>query len=103
MSSGGSMSGHMMSALDHGMPPGTAGGDGVAYTGTPDPDAAISLVTAPGAKLSATIAAFSVVLQRRRRGVPVSTSTRRNVCSLIGKLLGKVTSPHQPGEAASPD
>ena len=49
MSSGGSMSGHMMSAMDHGMPPGTAGGDGVSFTGTPDLDAAISLVTAGGA------------------------------------------------------
>jgi hypothetical protein len=46
----GSMSGGMMSGgLDHGMPPGTAGGDGVTYTGAPDRQAAISLVTAGGA------------------------------------------------------
>jgi hypothetical protein len=46
----GSMSGGMMSGgLDHGMPPRGAGGDGVDYTGTPDLQAAISLVTAGGA------------------------------------------------------
>src|SRR5215472_8817280 len=38
--------------------------------------------------LSATIAAFSASLQRRRRGVPVKTSTRRKLCPSIGKLLG---------------
>jgi hypothetical protein len=49
-SSGGSMTGGMMSgAMDHGMPPGTRGGDGVTYTGAPDLQAAISLVTAGGA------------------------------------------------------
>src|SRR5207244_5577052 len=37
---------------------------------------------------SATIAAFSAALQRRRRGVPVSTSTRRKLSPSIGKLLG---------------
>jgi hypothetical protein len=44
------MSGGMMSsASDHGMPPGKAGGDGPDYTGAPDLQAAISLVTAGGA------------------------------------------------------
>jgi hypothetical protein len=61
------------------------------------------LVTAPGTKLSATIAAFSVVLQRRRRGVPVKTSTRRKLCPSIGKLLGKPTSPPRPDKAGSAD
>ena len=47
--SGSSMSGGMMSgAMEHGMPTGTAGGDGVPYTGAPDLQAAISLVTAGG-------------------------------------------------------
>ena len=50
------------------------------------------LATAPGARLSATIAAFSAALQRRRRGVPVRTSTRRKLCPSIGKLLGKPAS-----------
>jgi transposase-like protein len=36
-------------------------------------------LTAPGAKLSATIAVFSAALQRRRRGVPVNTSMRRKL------------------------
>jgi hypothetical protein len=49
----GSMSGGMMSkgmgTVDHGMPAGKAGGDGVMYTGAPDLQAAISLVTAGGA------------------------------------------------------
>src|SRR4029079_11250648 len=48
-----------------------------------------ALATAPGARLSATIAAFSAALQRRRRGAPVRTSTRRKLCPSIGKLLGK--------------
>jgi hypothetical protein len=48
--SGGSMSGGMMAGgMDHGMPPGKKGGDGVDYTGAPDLQAAISLVTAGGA------------------------------------------------------
>ena len=52
---GGSMGGSMhkgsmgMTGPDHGMPEGTAGGDGVTYTGAPDLQAAISLVTAGGA------------------------------------------------------
>jgi hypothetical protein len=46
--SGGSMSGSMMSGMDHGMPPGRKGGDGTTYTGAPDLQAAISLVTAGG-------------------------------------------------------
>jgi hypothetical protein len=41
------MSGAMMGS-DHGMPAGTAGGDGVTYKGAPDLQAAISLVTAGG-------------------------------------------------------
>ena len=44
----GSMSG-AMTGPDHGMPEGTAGGDGVSYKGAPDLQAAISLVTAGGA------------------------------------------------------
>jgi hypothetical protein len=48
-SMGGSMKGSMSGGMDHGMPPGTAGGDGVTYKGTPDLQAAISLVTAGGA------------------------------------------------------
>ncbi len=44
----GSMSGGM-TGPDHGMPEGTAGGDGTSYTGAPDLQAAISLVTAGGA------------------------------------------------------
>src|SRR3954452_5285059 len=50
------------------------------------------LATAPDARLSATIAAFSAALQRRRRGAPVRTSTRRKLCPSIGKLLGKPAS-----------
>lgn len=54
---GGSMGGSMqkssmsgaMTGPDHGMPAGTAGGDGVTYKGAPDLQAAISLVTAGGA------------------------------------------------------
>jgi len=45
--SGGAMSGSM-SGMEHGMPMGTSGGDGKTYTGAPDLDAAISLVTAGG-------------------------------------------------------
>src|SRR5437763_14955569 len=37
------------------------------------------------------MAAFSAVLHRRRRGLPVTTSTRRKLCPLIGKLLGTRT------------
>ena len=37
-----------MGGPDHGMPNGTAGGDGGIYTGAPDLDAAISLVVAGG-------------------------------------------------------
>jgi hypothetical protein len=48
MSAGSSMSA-AMTGPDHGMPEGTAGGDGVSYTGAPDLQAAISLVTAGGA------------------------------------------------------
>lgn len=45
-----SMKSHMMakSGPDHGMPVGKMGGDGVTYTGAPDLQAAISLVTAGG-------------------------------------------------------
>lgn len=44
-----SMSGmSSMSGMEHGMPTGTAGADGIPYTGKPDLDAAISLVTAGG-------------------------------------------------------
>ena len=57
----------------------------------------------PGTKLSATIAAFSAALQRRRHGVPVSTSTRRKLCPSIGKLHGKPTSLPRSREAGSPD
>jgi hypothetical protein len=46
--SGGSMSGGMSGGMDHGMPPGLKGGDGVPYKGAPDLQAAISLVTAGG-------------------------------------------------------
>jgi hypothetical protein len=48
---GPAMSGDMgpaPSGPDHGMPTGTAGGDGVTYTGAPDLQVAISLVTAGG-------------------------------------------------------
>ena len=38
----------MSGSMDHGMPPGKAGGDGVTYTGAPDLQGAISLVTAGG-------------------------------------------------------
>lgn len=49
---GGSMmhkSSMMGGMMDHGMPPGLKGADGIAYTGAPDLQAAISLVTAGGA------------------------------------------------------
>jgi hypothetical protein len=51
--SGGAMShktmmGGSMTGPDHGMPEGKMGGDGVTYTGKPDLQAAISLVTAGG-------------------------------------------------------
>ncbi|GAC1422328.1 MAG: hypothetical protein NVSMB64_30800 [Candidatus Velthaea sp.] len=47
---GSSMSGSMkMKMAEHGMPAGKAGGDGVVYTGEPDLQGAISLVTAGGA------------------------------------------------------
>src|SRR3954451_8768164 len=59
------------------------------------------LATAPGTKLSATIAAFSAALQRRRRGAPVRTSTRRKLCPSIGKLLGKPASLPRLNEAES--
>ncbi len=57
----GSMS--SMTGPDHGMPEGTMGGDGVAYTGAPDLQAAISLVTAGGApgSFSITTALTSLV------------------------------------------
>ena len=48
---------------------------------------AISLDFAPGATLSATIADFSASLQRRRRGVPVRTSTRRKLCHQLANYL----------------
>ncbi len=44
----GSMHGGM-AAMDHGMPVGLAGADGIPFKGTPDLQAAISLVTAGGA------------------------------------------------------
>jgi hypothetical protein len=43
-----SMSSSMSGSMEHGMPMGPAGGDGVTYTGAPDLQAAISLVTAGG-------------------------------------------------------
>lgn len=50
MASPNSMSGSAMSAaMDHGMPEGMGGGDGATYTGSPDLQAAISLVVAGGA------------------------------------------------------
>ncbi|MDQ6826212.1 MAG: hypothetical protein M3Z14_03315 [Candidatus Eremiobacteraeota bacterium] len=56
----GSMAKHSMSKMasgpDHGMPEGTAGGDGVTYKGKPDLQAAVSLVVAGGP-----IGNFSVV------------------------------------------
>jgi hypothetical protein len=48
-SMGGSMHKSSMSAMDHGMPVGLAGADGIPYKGAPDLQAAISLVTAGGA------------------------------------------------------
>jgi hypothetical protein len=45
----GSAMGGAMSSMDHGMPVGLAGADGVPYKGAPDLQAAISLVTAGGA------------------------------------------------------
>ncbi len=48
MSNGSMSNGSMGSGVDHGMPPGKAGGDGKFYMGTPDLDAAMSLVTAGG-------------------------------------------------------
>jgi hypothetical protein len=49
MSTGSSMSTPMGGAMDHGMPVGLAGADGIPYKGAPDLQAAISLVTAGGA------------------------------------------------------
>ncbi len=46
-----------MTGPDHGMPQGTMGGDGTDYTGAPDLQAAISLVTAGGAPGSFSITA----------------------------------------------
>ncbi|HEY0797720.1 MAG TPA: hypothetical protein VGD50_01150 [Candidatus Baltobacteraceae bacterium] len=46
---GSSMYPGMKTGPDHGMPAGTAGGDGASYAGAPDLQAAISLVTAGGA------------------------------------------------------
>jgi hypothetical protein len=43
------MAGSMSGVMDHGMPVGLAGADGVPYKGAPDLQAAISLVTAGGA------------------------------------------------------
>lgn len=40
---------HAMAGMEHGMPEGKTGGDGVPYTGSPDLQVAISLVTAGGA------------------------------------------------------
>ena len=48
MAGGGMSSMSSMSGPDHGMPDGTMGGDGVAYTGQPDLQAAVSLVVAGG-------------------------------------------------------
>src|SRR3954468_7473683 len=62
---------------------------------------AIALATAPGGRLSATIAAFSAALQRRRCGVPVRTSIRRKLCPSIGKLLGKSASLPRPNKTRS--
>jgi len=44
-----SLSASIPSGPDHGMPTGLAGGDGATYTGKPDLQAAISLITAGGA------------------------------------------------------
>ncbi len=43
------------------------------------------------------------MLHRRRRGVPVTTSTRRKLCPSIGKLLGTPTPLPRLNEPASPD
>lgn len=43
-----SMSSSAMAAMEHGMPEGTMGADGTAYTGAPDLQAAVSLVVAGG-------------------------------------------------------
>src|SRR5262249_43397056 len=52
--------------------------------------------TAPGARLAATTVAFSSADQRRRRGVPLKISSRRKLCSSIGKLVGQLSMPRPP-------
>jgi hypothetical protein len=79
---GNSMSGSkmMMSGPDHGMPQGKAGGDGVAFTGAPDLQAAISLVTAGGAPGN-----FSVV---KAIGAMAGTKTANAEVAKLTKQYG---------------
>ncbi len=77
MRSGDAMSGSM-SGTDHGMPPGLAGGDGKTYTGTPDLQAAISLVTAGGAPGSFSIVkALTVLAGKKTADAEVAKLTKQ--------------------------
>lgn len=84
MSSGSSMSSSMMSggmAMEHGFPKGLAGPDGNAYTGAPDLQAAISLVTAGGP-----IGSFSVV---KAISVMAGSATANAEVAKLTKQYGK--------------
>jgi hypothetical protein len=89
MSSGSSMSGGMMSGgLDHGMPPGTAGGDGVTYKGVPDLQAAISLVTAGGpAGHFSIVKALTALAGAKTANAEVAKLTKQYGAARVGSFV----------------
>lgn len=88
MSSGGMMSGGMMSGPDHGMPQGKRGGDGVAYTGTPDLQAAVSLVTAGGPVGSFSITkALTALAGAKTANAEVAKLTKQYGSAKVGSFV----------------
>lgn len=84
---GSSMSGSM-SAMDHGMPQGKAGGDGVAYTGAPDLQGAISLVTAGGpAGHFSLVTALTALAGAKTANAEVAKLTKQYGAAKVGSFV----------------
>jgi hypothetical protein len=88
---GSSMSGSKMmmkSGPDHGMPVGKAGGDGVTYTGAPDLQAAISLVTAGGAPGNfSVVKAISAMAGAKTANAEVAKLTKQYGAAKFGSFV----------------
>jgi hypothetical protein len=87
---GNSMSGSKMtmSGPDHGMPQGKAGGDGVAFTGAPDLQAAISLVTAGGAPGNfSVVKAIGAMAGAKTANAEVAKLTKQYGAAKVGSFV----------------